>query len=166
MGRHARLAALLYGVAAIAYLLDRFTKSWAESSLATRPPIEIIPGVFHLSYTTNSGGAFGIGESAPLLFAGASAVVIGFIVWASFRLARPLTAIGLGLVLGGAVGNLTDRLIRGPGLSGRVIDFLDFRIWPVFNLADAAIVIGAALLAWASLRREEESAGSGEGGHV
>mgnify|MGYP003854808255 CR=1 FL=1 len=70
-----------------------------------------------------------------------------------------LVAIALGLVLGGALGNLTDRAINGSGLSGRVTDFLDFRIWPVFNLADTAIVVGAVLLALSSLSREEKREG-------
>jgi signal peptidase II len=61
--RHARSAALLYGVAAAAYALDRITKAWVESSLADRPPMEVIPGVLHLTHTTNSGGAFGWGRA-------------------------------------------------------------------------------------------------------
>ena len=62
-------------------------------------------------------------------------------------------SVGLGLVLGGALGNLTDRVVRGSGLNGRVVDFIDFRVWPVFNLADSAIVIGAALILLAGVRR-------------
>ena len=64
-----------------------------------------------------------------------------------------------GLVLGGALGNLTDRVMNGPGLTGRVTDFIDLRIWPVFNLADTSVVVGAVLLALASFRREEREAG-------
>jgi signal peptidase II len=67
----------------------------------------------------------------------------------------------LGLVLGGALGNLTDRAIRAPGMRGRVVDFIDFHVWPVFNVADTAIVVGAILLAWAGFRErkvEPESA--------
>ena len=63
-----------------------------------------------------------------------------------------LTAVALGLILGGALGNLTDRVVRGSGLLGRVIDFIDFHVWPIFNLADSAIVVGAVLLAIASMR--------------
>jgi signal peptidase II len=157
--RHARSAALLYGVAAAAYALDRITKAWVESSLADRPPMEVIPGVLHLTYTTNSGGAFGLGQSASWLFAGATIVVVGIIVVVSTRLTGGLGAVSLGLVLGGALGNLTDRAIRGPGLSGRVIDFIDVRVWPVFNIADSAVLIGAVLLAVASFRAEEPAAG-------
>ena len=159
MTRHARLAAILYAVAAAAYALDRITKAWAEASLADRPPIEVISGILHLTYTTNSGGAFGLGQSAPWLFAAATIVVVGIIVVVSTRLTWVLTAMALGLVLGGALGNLTDRAIRGPGLSGRVIDFVDVRVWPVFNVADSAVLIGAVLLAVSSFRREEPEAG-------
>jgi signal peptidase II len=65
--------------------------------------------------------------------------------------------VALGLVLGGALGNLTDRIVRGPGVSGRVVDFIDFHVWPVFNVADSAIVIGAVLLAMGGIRREREA---------
>jgi len=146
----------MYATAVGAYVLDRVTKLWVEGWLAGRPPIRVIPGVLQLTYTTNSGGAFGLGQSAPLLFAGATIVVSGVIVAASLRLGRPRVAVALGLVLGGALGNLTDRAFNGPGLSGRVTDFIDFRIWPVFNVADSTIVVGAVLLALASVLREDE----------
>jgi signal peptidase II len=157
VSRTARLALLLYGTAVAAFLLDRASKAWAGRSLVDQPPVDVIPGVLRFLYTTNSGGAFGLGQSAPWLFAGATIVVSGIIVYASFRLSRPLVAIALGLVLGGALGNLTDRAINGPGLSGRVTDFIDVRVWPVFNLADSAIVIGAILLALSSLGHEEKA---------
>lgn len=145
-----RSALLLYLVAAGALLLDRVSKAWVEDALAGRPPIRVIPGVLSLNYTTNSGGAFGFGESAPWLFAGATIVVSAVIVVVSARPMRMSTAIALGLILGGALGNLADRVVNGQGFSGRVIDFIDLQIWPVFNLADTAIVVGAVLLAVAS----------------
>jgi len=161
--RSRRLAALLYGTAAATYLVDRVSKLWVEQALSGREAVQVIPGFLRFTYTTNSGGAFGLGQSAPLLFAGATLLVSVFIVVTSFRLPRPLVAVALGLVLGGALGNLTDRVVRGPGLSGRVIDFIDLRVWPVFNLADSAVVIGAILLAIASLQkpRDEERTGAG-----
>jgi len=142
-----RTATLLFVVAALELLLDRLTKSWARGHLPGRP-IDVISGVFSLRYTTNSGGAFSIGQRAPWLFAGASVAVAGLIVVTAFRHSRPITGLALGLVLGGSLGNLTDRLFGGQGLGGgRVIDFIDFHVWPVFNLADTAIVVGAVLLA-------------------
>ena len=158
MSRAGRLAAWLYATAAITYLADRLTKLWAERALAGRPPISILGGILRFTYTTNSGGAFGLGQSAPLLFAGATVIVAVAIVAASFRLRHVVTAIALGLILGGALGNLTDRATRGQGaLDGRVVDFIDIRVWPVFNLADSSIVVGGLLLAGTSLRRERGS---------
>jgi signal peptidase II len=115
--------------------------------------VTVIPGVLHLTYTTNRGGAFGLFGNAPYLFLAATLVVCAAIVVASFGVSNRMLALGLGMVLGGALGNLTDRIVRGPGLNGRVVDFIDFRVWPVFNLADAAIVIGAALILLSGLRR-------------
>jgi signal peptidase II len=86
VGRTARLAVALYGIAALVYLVDRLSKIWAERSLAGRPPLELIPGVLQLNFTTNSGGAFSIGGSAPWVFTGATVVVVAVIVVASTRL--------------------------------------------------------------------------------
>lgn len=151
-----RLAAWLYVIAAAVYLVDRLSKTWAESALAGRPPIRVIPGVLQLNYTTNSGGAFGLGGSAPWFFAAATIVVSAVIVAASFKVSRPGLAVAMGLVLGGALGNLTDRIVRGAGLDGRVVDFIDFHVWPIFNLADSAIVIGALLIVSSGMWRREQ----------
>jgi signal peptidase II len=149
-----RLAIALYSVAGLVYVLDRVTKVLAENRLANRPPIRVIPGVLDLRYATNSGGAFGLFPGQPWVFFIATILVcVAIVVVASPRLTSTPTAVGLGLVLGGAVGNLTDRLIRGSGISGRVVDFIDFQIWPVFNLADSAIVIGAGIVIIFGFRR-------------
>jgi signal peptidase II len=154
VSRRARLAIVLYSAAGVAYVLDRVTKVLAENRLADRPPIRVIPGALDLRYATNSGGAFGLFPGQPWVFFIATILVcLAVIVVASPRLTSTAAAIGLGLILGGAVGNLTDRLIRGDGISGRVVDFIDFQIWPVFNLADSAIVIGAAVVILSGLRR-------------
>jgi signal peptidase II len=152
MTGRARLAAVLYGVGAAAYLLDRLTKLVVEETLAGRPPIVLIPGVVQLRYTTNAGGAFGLFGGQPWLFLTATVAVCAVIALLSTRLASRLSAIGLGLILGGALGNLTDRILHGPGVSGEVTDFIDFHVWPVFNAADSAIVIGAALVVLAGFR--------------
>jgi signal peptidase II len=152
VSRRGRLALFLYGVAAAAYIVDRVTKWIVEDQLAGRPPIEIIHGVVRLRFTTNTGGAFGLFGGQAWLFFLATVVVCVVIVFASTRLDSMPTAIGLGLILGGALGNLTDRLVRGPR---GVIDFIDFRVWPVFNAADSAIVIGALIVAVAGIAHRD-----------
>lgn len=136
------------------YGVDRLTKVLAEVHLQGHPPVEVIPGVFQLRFTTNPGGAFGLFGGLTWLFVAVSVVVVVAVVLASRHVPATATAVGLGLILGGALGNLTDRLIRGSGFSGEVVDFLDFRVWPVFNLADTALVTGAAILVIAGLRRD------------
>jgi signal peptidase II len=144
-------------VAGAVYVADRITKILVERFLQDRPPIELIPGIFQLRFTTNPGGAFGLFGGLTWLFVATSIVVATVVVVASRNLPGRSAAVGLGLVLGGALGNLTDRVIRGAGFSGEVVDFLDLMVWPVFNLADSAIVIGAAVLLIGSLRRERVS---------
>ena len=145
---------MLFGAAAAAYGLDRITKLLAQEFLAGRAPVDLIPRVLRLNYTLNSGGAFGLFPRQPWVFFGATVVVCLAILAGSFRLVSALTAVGTGMILGGALGNLTDRILHGPGVSGRVVDFIDFRVWPVFNLADASIVVGAALVVLAGMRRK------------
>jgi signal peptidase II len=137
-------------------VIDRVTKVLAESHLQGRPPVELIPGVLQLRFTTNPGGAFGLFGNLSVLFVVFSVVVIAVVILASRNLPGRLSAVALGLILGGAVGNLTDRLIRGDGFRGEVVDFIDFHVWPVFNAADSAIVIGAALLLLQGFRRGRE----------
>jgi signal peptidase II len=141
---------LLWSIAAAVFVIDRLTKVWAERALTE--PRDLIDGVLTLRYTTNSGGAFSMGDRAPLLFAVAAITVCAAIAVTSLRSRPTMQGIALGLILGGASGNLLDRVVRGPGLSGRVIDFIDLHVWPVFNVADAAIVLGALLLALGVLR--------------
>lgn len=146
-----RAAVTLFLVAAIAFALDRLTKIWAEARLPG-DPIELIPGALTLRFTTNSGGAFSLLSGVPWLFVAISGVVVALIVLTSFRHTDPVVGAALGAVLGGAVGNLTDRLTRGTGARGEVVDFIDLHVWPVFNLADTAIVLGALALVVASRR--------------
>jgi signal peptidase II len=159
----ARLAVVLFGTATAVYLLDRLTKLWAEHELAGRDPIVLIPKVLQFRYVENSGGAFSLFGGQPWLFFAASLIVVAVILYLSTRLHSVVSAVGLGLVLGGALGNLTDRVARGPGVSGKVIDWIEFpRVWPVFNVADSAIVIGALLLvAWGAFHHPSERTRSG-----
>jgi signal peptidase II len=145
---------ILYAVAAGAYALDRATKILAEELLEGRDPVEVISGVLQLRFTTNPGGAFGLFGGLGWLFVLISVLVISVVLWASRNLPSTVSSVGLGLILGGAVGNLTDRFIRGPGFSGEVVDFIDFHVWPVFNLADSAIVVVAAILLFSGIRRD------------
>jgi signal peptidase II len=145
--RTRRLLAL-YGIAAAVLVLDQLIKHLVVSNLAGRPPLDVIGSFVQLRYTTNSGGAFSLLTGAPLFFGVMAIVIIGGIIYASRR-AQPLSMqVVLGLILGGALGNLADRLFRGDGLlRGEVVDFVKVGIWPVFNLADSCIVIGGLLLA-------------------
>jgi len=141
-----RGAAWLFGAAGLVFALDRVTKVWAEERLP-RGAIDVIPGVLTFRFATNPGGAFSFGQDAPWFFTAATVIVSVLIVATAFRHTNTVSAVALGLVLGGALGNLTDRLTRGDGFSGRVVDFIDLQIWPVFNVADTAIVVGAVMLA-------------------
>ena len=127
-------------------LLDRLSKVRVEQALAGRPPIRVIPGVLSFSYTTNSGGAFGFGRSAPWLFVGATIVVGAVIVVVSTRAMRPSVATwGSGRSSAGRWGTsrIASRTARGSAAGD---DFIDFHVWPVFNLADTAIVMGAVVI--------------------
>jgi signal peptidase II len=149
--RSGRSAAALFVIAALVWSLDRLSKIWVEHALVGRPPITLIPRVLDLRFTTNSGGAFSLGQSAPWLFIIASVAVSLAIIVTAFRHSNVGTSVALGLILGGALGNLTDRVVRGPHLTGHVIDFIDLHLWPIFNLADSAIVVGAIVLTISSL---------------
>jgi len=138
-----------YGTAAAVLVLDQLIKHLVVANLAGRPPLDVIGSFVQLRYTTNSGGAFSLLTGAPLFFGVTAIVIIGGIVYASRR-PQPLSMlVVLGLILGGALGNLTDRLFRGNEglLRGEVVDFVKVGIWPVFNLADSCIVVGGVLLA-------------------
>lgn len=153
-----RAAVWLFSIAGLVYLADRLTKIWAEQRLPG-DPIDVIPGVISLRFATNPGGAFSLGQSVPWFFAVVTLIVAVLIVATAFRHVSPIAGLALGLVLGGALGNLTDRLTRGERFDGHVVDFIDLQVWPVFNLADAAIVVGAIVLAMGSFlgdRRERD----------
>ncbi|HEX2158292.1 MAG TPA: signal peptidase II [Actinomycetes bacterium] len=147
----------LYGIAGLVLALDQLTKHLVVTNLAGRPPVDLIGEVVQFRYTTNSGGAFSLLTGAPLFFGIMAIVIIGGIIYASRR-AQPLSIlVVLGLILGGALGNLTDRLLRGEGLlRGEVVDFVKVGWWPVFNLADSCVVVGGILLAIFLGRAESE----------
>ena len=142
-----RRVRLLLGVAAVILAVDVITKVLAVRMLTPGQPVSIVGETITWTLVRNSGAAFSMATGYTwILTLIASAVVIG-IVWMGRRLVSPWWAIGLGMILGGALGNLVDRFFRGPGpLQGHVVDFLSVGWWPVFNVADASVVGGAALL--------------------
>ncbi len=149
----------LYGIAAVVLAADQLSKYLVVGNLAGRPPIRLIGSVVELRYATNSGGAFSLLTGAPLFFALMAVVVIGGILYAGRRARGRTVQLALGLLLGGAVGNLLDRLLRGDQpLRGEVVDFIKVGWWPVFNLADSCIVIGGLLLAFLLSRADRPPA--------
>lgn len=141
------MRSLLIGAAVL--VLDQASKWLVLTRLTPGEGVEVIPGLFRLTLTRNAGAAFGLlPHRAGLLVAVAVLLLAGVLyhLWRSKGVRGPV-AVGLGLALGGAGGNLVDRLRWGA-----VVDFLDFRVWPVFNLADVALVVGGALLVWDALR--------------
>lgn len=133
----------ILSIAAAVIIVDQLSKSWAENHLGANHIIHVI-GSLQLALVRNNGVAFGIGAGvAPLLIAiaivGFLLVFMGRHIWL-----QGWALVGVGLVLGGALSNVADRLTRDEG--GAVVDFIDLRWWPVFNVADACIVVGAAIL--------------------
>lgn len=156
-GRRARL--LLVGLAAGSVLLDQVTKQLTVAQLAgpDAEPVRLLGGALYLVHTTNSGAAFSFGSSYTWVFPLVAFAVIGWIGWMTRRLRSTLWAVALGLVLGGATGNLVDRLFREPGpFRGAVVDMIsvfasDGSVFPVFNLADSSLVLGVLLAVWLEL---------------
>ncbi|MFJ3301763.1 signal peptidase II [Streptomyces sp. NPDC086549] len=151
--RGRRRIAVLFAVAAFAYALDLISKMIVVAKLEHHAPIEIVGDWLELNALRNPGAAFGFGQAFTIIFTVIAAAVIVVIV----RLARKLYslpwAIALGLLLGGALGNLTDRIFRWPGIfRGEVVDFIAPKGFAVFNLADSAIVCGGILIVLLSFR--------------
>jgi signal peptidase II len=155
---------LFLGALALSIPLDQLTKEWILRSLSYSDEIPVVPGFFHITHVRNPGAAFGMLATSPepvrlFFFIGVTLVAIG-LIFSFYRKLAPgdrFSALSLGLILGGAVGNLLDRLRHG-----EVVDFLHFRLWggytwPDFNLADSFIVVGVILLVIELLATEGES---------
>jgi signal peptidase II len=139
-------------IALVVVLLDHWTKRMAAQRIPLYSRIQVIPGFFSLTHTENTGAAFSLFADSPapwktgllIAFSVIALLVVSVLLWKNNQ-AHVVTGIGLSLIMGGALGNLWDRVVRG-----RVVDFLLFYVkryqWPVFNLADSAIVVGAGLL--------------------
>lgn len=155
--RPARFVLLLVVVALVAYAIDLVTKVLATSALEGVEPVRILGGAVYLQLIRNPYAAFGLDFGGTWLLAIVAIVVVGVIIWLARRLRSTGWAIGLGLVLAGALGNLTDRVFRAPGpMQGHVVDFVsvfgpDGRYFPIFNAADSAITVGAVLIVVLSL---------------
>jgi len=147
-----RRVRLLLSVAGVVLALDVVTKVLAVKLLTPGQPVSIIGDTVTWTLVRNSGAAFSMATGYTwVLTLVALGVVVG-IFWMGRRLVSPWWAIGLGMILGGAMGNLVDRFFRSPGpLRGHVVDFLSIGWWPVFNVADPAVVGGAILLVGLSL---------------
>lgn len=147
-----RRSALLVAIAAVVVAVDQVTKSLAVAGLSHHGVTLVGPVGFRLAY--NSGIAFSLGTSltGPIIIVVVVAVLL--LAFLARRVPTTLASVGAGLVLGGAVGNLCDRLFRGH--HGAVVDFIYTRYWPTFNVADACIVCGCVILGWSFLRPRRE----------
>jgi len=137
-------------VALLLFCGDQLSKLWVVSNFAPGETRPLIPEIFHFTYVRNPGAAFGILAYRTSFFIAISLLLVLLILFSGYFLGKGhvLIRIALALQLGGALGNLSDRL-----RTGHVVDFIDFRFWPVFNMADAFIVVGTALLVLALLCR-------------
>jgi signal peptidase II len=140
-------------VAAVAIVVDQTTKWWALSVLADRAPIDVV-WTLRFSLVFNRGMAFSAGTSFGPVIGVVALVVTGVLIRLAARTPDLVQRVAIGAIVGGAIGNVVDRLFRGEGwMRGAVVDFIDFQWWPVFNVADMAVTCGAALLAIRAFRR-------------
>ena len=157
--RPTRRIGLLAVVALVVLALDLFSKVAVAAWLGMdHQPVRLLWGAVYLVQTRNAGAAFSVGTGATVILTLIAVVIIVVIVRSARRMRSVGWAIALGLVLGGALGNLADRLFRAPGIGrGHVVDWIslfsdDGHVWPIFNIADSAIVCGAVLSALLALR--------------
>lgn len=151
------LRALTALIAVAIVVVDQATKHWALNALGGGRTIDIL-GSLRFNLAFNTGMAFAKGQGIGPIIAVVGVIVVAYLLVGLRRDTKPGAAF-VGLVAGGAAGNIVDRLFRGDGwLHGAVVDFIDVQWWPIFNVADAAIVIGAGALVIASLMPEKSSA--------
>ena len=139
--------ALFGAVAVTAYVVDVVSKVVAVSRIEPGTNTPVVGDLLQLTLVRNSGAAFSTGTSLTVLLSCFAVAAAGAVLWFARRLADRLWAVGLGLLLAGVLGNLTDRLLRAPGpMRGEVIDFLRLPSWPVFNVADMCINAAAVVI--------------------
>jgi signal peptidase II len=149
--------AIVAGVALTIIVLDQLTKWWALERLSGGRVIEVF-WTLRLRLVYNSGASFSIGDGLGPFIGIAAIGIVVVLIWTGRSMTSRLGAVALGMVLGGAIGNILDRIFRvGDGfMGGSVVDFIDFQWWPVFNVADTGVVLGAILLVavgWTEGRR-------------
>jgi signal peptidase II len=136
----------LLSVAWLIWILDLATKAWAVSQLANREPVEILGSFFQLTFVRNPGAAFSFASNATLFLSLFGIIVALGIIYFAPKITSKGWSVVLGLVMGGVLGNLMDRIFREPSfLRGHVIDWMQLPHWPIFNVADSAIVVAAVL---------------------
>jgi signal peptidase II len=142
---------VLLGVAGVMVALDQWTKQLALDALADSPAVRILGGLVYLDLTFNAGAAFSVGTRYTVIFPVFAIVIGAVILWFGRQVRSWPWAVALGLILGGAVGNLIDRLFRAPGpFRGHVVDFISVfapagEKFPIFNVADSALTVGVVL---------------------
>ena len=133
----------LIGLSSLVIIIDQATKYWIQSRMAYGESAPVIREVFHITYILNPGAAFGILENKTWFFIAVALILLVGVAYLYPRLPanQPIVKLGAGLLVGGAIGNLIDRV-----RIGYVVDFFDFRIWPIFNIADMGIVCGVGCI--------------------
>ncbi|MET3811217.1 signal peptidase II [Arthrobacter sp. UYEF3] len=151
--RRAVLLSLFAGFAVFAYVFDQLTKLWVTATMTEGERIPVLPPLLHWYYIRNSGAAFSIGENITWVFTIIMAAVSVAILLQLRRLGSAWWALALGLLLGGALGNLTDRLFREPSFAmGHVVDFIQLPNFAIFNIADSAVVSAVVIICLLTLR--------------
>lgn len=151
--RRPRLFVVLVVAALVVYAADQLAKAWALAHLDPDRPQDVIGSLVRFDLTRNAGAAFSIATGATWVLTLIAAAVVVVIIVTSRRLGSSGWAWALGLLLGGSVGNLTDRMVRAPGPGrGHVVDFIELPHWPIFNIADSAIVTAAVLIGLLAVR--------------
>ncbi|MFQ6170496.1 signal peptidase II [Oryzobacter sp. R7] len=146
-GGRRRLYAVLASLAALTLVADQGTKAWALAALRPGESVEVVGSWIRLTLLRNPGAAFSIGDGATWILTVVSLAILGWVLVASRKVGNLPWAVALGLLLGGALGNLGDRFFRSPGPGrGHVVDFIAYADWFVGNVADIAIVVAAGLI--------------------
>lgn len=148
---------LAWGLAGLWIAADQVTKVWAQAALADREPVRVVGELLQLRLVYNSGAAFSMGSGNTWIFTILASAVVLYLLWHTRVVEHSGWACALGLLIGGAGGNLVDRLVREPGFGrGHVVDFLALPNFPVFNIADIGITSAAILIGLLVLRGEGE----------